>query len=988
MHTSHLTTTLVLQVSAICLMSILAGLFYYPVAPVSAQGSRLEPRINRDFPLNEEGQLSPPVVSQPIHECAQAVHVSGFISHATVQVFANGSELIGTAVPHVGFADISLTRALNLGDKITATQSVTGTTSMQSYDPVIVSPYPAMPDGLNKPEVGADLYACGIIVPVGKLVESVTVHIFANGVEIGTASAPNNWQPVFTKSLVAGQKVTAVQIACEETTGKTITSPVSDPVVVKPEPNPVQSPVLDPASLIVGNETVTLNNLYVGAGVEVSSNGTQIGGGFATGPSNWTGINPPLEAGATITAQQKLCALSPVSEPGEPTTDLRAPKVLSPICAGSQYVIIRDTVIGANVVLFRNGTIVGYAGGVPGDLIMAMGGGAKWNVGDVVTARQYMDTTVSPVSNSVTVVDKLGAPSVEILGGEPFFLAESGEQAIDGPVFPRGRGEGPLIAVHSCCDKEVKAQVLRGNTVIADVPLIAQFPGYYTGRWDWKSKSNWKVPGEIPVGSYSIRVTTQCGQEPTDAKFYVIFNPADVGGPDRFSFNETGIWFGSPPKNLSRALVYYLHPDDARVFQRAISAAEGLTDPQQAAIKVATAEEALFGYSLDNFDVDVIEMLTSFGKAQCADDANVLTSMLRAIGIPAHPATADAALETGAANWTFDTWTEFLVPNGTAPEWLILHPHQYPGEAPRTRADFGANKGVATKSFNDLVMMAGEDWNASEVADGAADVTYKRSECKEPLETHVSHSAWLLDLCENIYWNPNHWDCTGTTSSSLTIEMSGLPDSFNLGDTVSGVLAVTNTTTGTISTHLLIEAVADLPETMLFPDEVGNHLKKAVHLEAHQKTEFPFQIKLPRTLRPGHDLYLRVSSPEKDHLLAPVHIERKLDVTVKAIGRRRVGGDLVVSGAVINLSKDPQRVSVALSIPPGLSVSDITCQLGVLMKPGERRELAWRVKALAPLEAGSLKVTATVNTGGWAQAIAPISIPASATNPTSTAGGQ
>ena len=146
----------------------------------------------------------------------------------------------------------------------------------------------------------------------------------------------------------------------------------------------------------------------------------------------------------------------------------------------------------------------------------------------------------------------------------------------------------------------------------------------------------------------------------------VIFNPADVGGPDRFSFNETGVWFGAG-FNASRALVYHLHPDDARVFQKARVAAEGQTDPQQAAIKVAAAEESLFGYSLNYHSNDVLEMLTSFNEAQCADDANILTSMLRAIGIPAHPATADAALETKAANWTFDTWTEFLVPNGTSP---------------------------------------------------------------------------------------------------------------------------------------------------------------------------------------------------------------------------------------------------------------------------------------------------------------------------------
>jgi hypothetical protein len=40
-----------------------------------------QPSPNPDVPVREKGQLSPPIVRDPIHECARAVHVSGFIPH-------------------------------------------------------------------------------------------------------------------------------------------------------------------------------------------------------------------------------------------------------------------------------------------------------------------------------------------------------------------------------------------------------------------------------------------------------------------------------------------------------------------------------------------------------------------------------------------------------------------------------------------------------------------------------------------------------------------------------------------------------------------------------------------------------------------------------------------------------------------------------------------------------------------------------------------
>ena len=223
--------------------------------------------------------------------------------------------------------------------------------------------------------------------------------------------------------LQANQKVTAIQVACEDDPAKTITSPESDPVTVQPAPNPMPAPSVYAANLIAGNDTVDLTGLYVGARVRVYDNGTEVGGGYATGSGNYVPIDPPLTSSSSITATQELCGnTSPESDPEKPGTELSAPTLLGPICKGQRHVLVRDTILNATVVVFRNGSIVGYGGAGPGDVVLGLGDNYSFNTGDQVTVRQYMGTTtVSPVSNTVTVVNGLGAPSVEITGGEPFF---------------------------------------------------------------------------------------------------------------------------------------------------------------------------------------------------------------------------------------------------------------------------------------------------------------------------------------------------------------------------------------------------------------------------------------------------------------------------------------------------------------------------------------------------------------------------------------
>lgn len=355
------------------------------------------PIINEHFPVKRSNELSPPIVS-PVGECARAVHVSGFIAHATVRVFVNTTTQVGMAQPYFAEADISLTQPLNLGDRVTATQEVLGIQSAQSVDPVIVGPYPA---ALNRPVVEPDLFACGQVVPVNQLNPGTHVSVFRNGGSnpIGEAEATQAFVPVITQSLNLGDQVTAVQTACPDIPAKRIVSPTSLAVPVRASPNPPPPPNVEPYP--IGADTVVLNGLFVGADVRVLNNGAPAGGGLANSSRNSVPLQPPAVSGSSVSATQKLCSISPPSSSQPPSSNLNAPIIVPPVCEGTRYVTVRDTYPNSIVVLFRNGVISGMAGGILGDLKMALGGGMTFSLGDEIRVIQYVGNIISPTSSPV-----------------------------------------------------------------------------------------------------------------------------------------------------------------------------------------------------------------------------------------------------------------------------------------------------------------------------------------------------------------------------------------------------------------------------------------------------------------------------------------------------------------------------------------------------------------------------------------------------------
>jgi len=356
--------------------------------------------IDPNYPVKGSRNLSPPNV-EVTNECSTHVYVDSFVPGATIEVFVNGVREAGPIVEKLAFHAFTLTHRLHAHDKVTAKQTVNGVTSPATNPPMIVG---TMPAHLPPPQVGTDIYACGLIAPVNGLTSGVTVEVRDQtaGIPVGSGYTPNDWgsdwDPVSTTAgLKAGHAIVARQVAC---TGAA--SGYSAVQSVQNDPSPVTPPQLQPP--VVGNNAVTMTNLFTGSSVQVFQ-GPLIGSGYSTSGTNWAGVNPDVAKSppaAQVTAQQALCTPSVMSSGQTPVSQLTPPQLVAPICPGARNGIVADTTINATLVLLKNGVIVGYGGAAPGDVPLDIAPPAVFVQGDKVEVIEYIGS-VTAHSNTVIV---------------------------------------------------------------------------------------------------------------------------------------------------------------------------------------------------------------------------------------------------------------------------------------------------------------------------------------------------------------------------------------------------------------------------------------------------------------------------------------------------------------------------------------------------------------------------------------------------------
>lgn len=383
---------------AIAAMAIVLGLIGGVASPL-----RADVYINKDYPIQgRDGvpELSPPNI-EATSDCTTHVYVDSFVPKATIHVWL-GTAIIGSATPHGAFAAVPLTQQLHPTDKVTATQTVNGVTSAHSK-PAIIG---ALPANLPTPTLDPHIYACGRVVPVHNLISGATVAVkdATTNTQIGSGFTPNvwgsDWAPIGTSALTAGHQITATQTAC----GSRTSAPSANATVLS-DPSPMNKPTLVPP--IVGNDTVTLDNLYIGALLEAQNTAVTpaqtLGGGYATAADNWMQLAAPIVASEDIGAVESLCSDKVDVPPQKPVATLSAPLLLGPICPGQPAVQVRNSVLNATLVLLKNGAVVGYGGAAPGDVPLTIAPPNAFAANDTVEVVQYINAITSPASNIVKV---------------------------------------------------------------------------------------------------------------------------------------------------------------------------------------------------------------------------------------------------------------------------------------------------------------------------------------------------------------------------------------------------------------------------------------------------------------------------------------------------------------------------------------------------------------------------------------------------------
>lgn len=305
--------------------------------------------------------LSPPVIEEPLYQCAVSVTVVAYEPHATIQVDVSGTITSAPGgFPFPNGVTIALPSALVAGQKVRARQKVGGATSPWTAAITVGDHTKDYPAGPPRPEINpAPVYKCGVRTGVGNLLPGGHVWITADGVKVGDVNGCATQQGVNVNPAYGlGQHVLAWFELCKDP------SPPSVEQITQNPPNPL--PVLSIDPIFAGGQSVTVRNVVNGAKVTLYRGGVNQGtwpcwGGAIT----INGLTPPFAALESFSATQQMCPADPPSTPGtgtvQPCSNLPAPQI-GPVQAGDTKIVVTNCQPDAVVKVFVNGVQAGASG--------------------------------------------------------------------------------------------------------------------------------------------------------------------------------------------------------------------------------------------------------------------------------------------------------------------------------------------------------------------------------------------------------------------------------------------------------------------------------------------------------------------------------------------------------------------------------------------------------------------------------------------------
>ena len=407
-------------------------------------------------------------------------------------------------------------------------------------------------------------------------------------------------------------------------------------------------------------------------------------------------------------------------------------------------------------------------------------------------------------------------------------------------------------------------------------------------------------------------------------------------------------------------------------FVLAIEAATGSSSAWEAAGKLYDKEMGLFAFDDHWHGNDVLHLLGET-EAQCADDAAMLSAMMRAVGIPAHPVTSDLNQVAFGGMWSFDTWAEALAPGSQGTAWYVYHPHEGWGRQTRHEA---AGHNVSRKSNVDVIIMSGPNWTASEVRDRAVDLefryfTYDGSgnivPCSQgagrPLAEFDFAQPWIVDLSEP-YWGVPHEDPPVPEDPPLvTIELDEL--TYTAGDTMHGTVTVSNPSTSDVSGEVALTVVGDVLESMLWPDVLLCEYSIAVTVTAGSSTSLAFDCPLPGDAG-SHLVYTAVAVWQGERAATTFEVETSYEVALSAPTSAAQFDPFIAAVTVTNLSGGTVSGLTGTLVPTAeLELLTPTATIGPADIPtGSSLDLEWQLQGLTVSDVAQVRLILESSNGG------------------------
>ena len=304
--------------------------------------------------------LSPPVIQEPLYQCAVSVTVLAYEPNATIDVNVDGTVTSAPGgFPFPNGVTIALPAALVAGQHVKARQKVAGVNSAWTTIVTVGDHTKDYPAGPPRPQINpAPVYKCGVRTGVGNLLPGGHVWITADAVTVGDVNGCAAQQGVNVSPAYAlNQRVVAWFELCKDP------SPPSVEHLIQNPPNPLPALTIDP--IYAGGQSVTVRNVVNGAKVTLYRGGATQGTWPCWGGSIVINGLAAFTAGESFGATQEMCPGDPASPTVtvtvEPCSSLPAPQI-GPVQAGDTKIVVTSCQPDAIVKVWVNGVQAGASG--------------------------------------------------------------------------------------------------------------------------------------------------------------------------------------------------------------------------------------------------------------------------------------------------------------------------------------------------------------------------------------------------------------------------------------------------------------------------------------------------------------------------------------------------------------------------------------------------------------------------------------------------